>query len=657
MSVKFESLSLKNFGPYRRLETLDLATNEESPVVVIHGENTMGKTSIFKAIRWCLYGSVEAPRLAGTKAQSLFEFMNQLAWHDDETDLEVSLVFDVNGQKYALKRRASFDKNHLPRVTADLRIGSDVISPSSIDSEIGRILHPQISEFFLFDGELLGAFYDRLNTERERDLIRTSIESVLGIPALQLAERDVALLTEDVLARQAKAATSQREALKLRDDLRVQKSRQESIEKEKDELNESLSRARSRLADVRGLISAVEELKADAREMETLEVLIESARREETELRGEMARSLSKGWLAPAAPRLRIALRAVQVRNDASEANIQRAREAQDLVDLLRKRIGGGDCPVCRQALPPASAEDLSALKEAEEALDALRNANVEPPNLHLERRIQELVDGSTASRYRELQTRLDKIDLEQFERTRRLEKIKDRLRGNDAARIRQLGDEQDKIENELDRIETSLQNLKPREDEVRSAQDKLATKLRRLDGNQPEVAAEAVFYSYTRNLLGRTIERYKERTRESVQDSASDMFLRLIRDPQGYDGLRIGSDYKVELLGSRGQATQTSEGGKQLIALSLIASLKQAAVQTGPVVLDSPLGRLDLTHRKNVLESWIPALGKQAILLVQSGELTETDAMKILGSNVGHEYRILRPGGNHQDAVVERIR
>ena len=115
-------------------------------------------------------------------------------------------------------------------------------------------------------------------------------------------------------------------------------------------------------------------------------------------------------------------------------------------------------------------------------------------------------------------------------------------------------------------------------------------------------------------------------------------MFIKLVRDPQAYQGIRIGRDYRVDASGSVGQDMKTSEGGKQLVALSLIGALKQAAVRGGPVVLDSPLARLDLEHRANVLQTWVPELGSQAILLVQSGELTEDHARDILGSRIGQE-------------------
>ena len=110
------------------------------------------------------------------------------------------------------------------------------------------------------------------------------------------------------------------------------------------------------------------------------------------------------------------------------------------------------------------------------------------------------------------------------------------------------------------------------------------------------------------RALLARTIERYQERTRQEVEKTASEMFIKLVHDPHAYQGIRVSPDYRVDLLGRWGEDMRTSEGGKQLVALSLIGALKRAAVRGGPVVLDSPLARLDLKHRANVLQIGSPS-------------------------------------------------
>ena len=45
----------KNFKTYRELD-LDLTVNEEQPIILIGGENGGGKTTLFQAICYALYG-------------------------------------------------------------------------------------------------------------------------------------------------------------------------------------------------------------------------------------------------------------------------------------------------------------------------------------------------------------------------------------------------------------------------------------------------------------------------------------------------------------------------------------------------------------------------------------------------------------------------
>ena len=57
MTTTIQDLCLKNFGPYRDEHKLDLSVTPNAPVVLIFGENTLGKSQLFSALRWCLYGT------------------------------------------------------------------------------------------------------------------------------------------------------------------------------------------------------------------------------------------------------------------------------------------------------------------------------------------------------------------------------------------------------------------------------------------------------------------------------------------------------------------------------------------------------------------------------------------------------------------------
>ncbi|RKX23628.1 MAG: hypothetical protein DRP47_12540, partial [Candidatus Zixiibacteriota bacterium] len=54
--MKLAQLKLENFRQYHGRQRLDFARDNQKNVTVIHGINGAGKTSLFLAINWCLYG-------------------------------------------------------------------------------------------------------------------------------------------------------------------------------------------------------------------------------------------------------------------------------------------------------------------------------------------------------------------------------------------------------------------------------------------------------------------------------------------------------------------------------------------------------------------------------------------------------------------------
>lgn len=656
MTLVLRNLTLNNFGPYRGSQQIDLFPSPGSAVVLIHGENTLGKTQLFSALRWCLYGALKPQQSPAEASRDLPGHMNLPAKREGETLMEVIINFESDADSYRLTRRAEFDGGRM-EVTADLRIGATVIPASGIDAEIGRLLHPQISEFFLFDAELLERFYERLASDRERALIRGSIETVLGIPALQLAQRDVSELANDALQRQSKLAKNVGEAEKIQKRLKELSAETTSIERDRTELTERMAQAEVQHREVRDKLRFVEGLQADVREQELLEASAADGSREEEGLRTELKALLGSGWRAVAAPRLHEALERVQLSNSRFQQHESAIVTARTRVAVLEDRMRGGSCPTCDQALPPPAPETFSDLERAKDDLaKLLEESGGGVLDLAQERRISALLDVRTIHEYQAKHRRLGEVQVLQYERKQALSAIADRLQGHKSADIRALGQQDKAIDVAIAGINNAREANEKRAQIVATEQQKLARQLEKLPGAKPEVVYEAAFFRYADDLLQKTIDAYRERVRAEVERDAKEMFLQLIHDPAGYGGLRIDPDYSIDLLDTTGEPRTTSEGGKQLLALSLIGALKTAAVRGGPVVLDSPLGRLDLKHRANVLQTWIPALGGQAVLLVQSGELTKADASTLLGSTVAHAYEILRPSGNPEHVVIEKV-
>lgn len=90
--MNFDRIELTNWGPYRGNHSLDLITTPSAPIALIFGENGKGKTSLAKAVLWCLFGSESKVKGA--------QYANWTAVKaGDPFQVSVKLILSVNSQE------------------------------------------------------------------------------------------------------------------------------------------------------------------------------------------------------------------------------------------------------------------------------------------------------------------------------------------------------------------------------------------------------------------------------------------------------------------------------------------------------------------------------------------------------------------------------
>ena len=112
------------------------------------------------------------------------------------------------------------------------------------------------------------------------------------------------------------------------------------------------------------------------------------------------------------------------------------------------------------------------------------------------------------------------------------------------------------------------------------------------------------------------------------------DMLLRAKIDPSTFD---------VELIGKNEKAIQKkklSAGEKQIYAIAMLEALAQTSGRRLPVIIDTPLGRLDSKHRAKLVDNYFPRASHQVIILSTDTEVDKkfyTD----LSPSISHAYSI----------------
>jgi len=188
--MKLISLTIRNFMPYKGDQEIAFPVHGQRNVVVIHGDNMRGKTSLLNAIRWALYGQALDRHLNPIPENLL---LNKDAAKEGDFDVEVKLQLEHEGAQYeivrTLKRKPLVhnptDKDHFTHERMIRRTGAPV-PDEQFEHEVNRILPRSVARFSLFDGELLQE-YEKLVAEasaEESHKIKEAIEMALGVPTL-----------------------------------------------------------------------------------------------------------------------------------------------------------------------------------------------------------------------------------------------------------------------------------------------------------------------------------------------------------------------------------------------------------------------------------------------------------------------------------------
>lgn len=186
---------------------------------------------------------------------------------------------------------------------------------------------------------------------------------------------------------------------------------------------------------------------------------------------------------------------------------------------------------------------------------------------------------------------------------------------------------------------------------EASLAETKWAAEVKRLEESQDQVsqaARDSRFVLKAAKALNEISERIKMATRTELEVMLNEKFRLIIKHPL-IEKIVLDEGYVLTFYEKSGKAigrTSLSSGMKQLAATALLWAMKDSAGSDVPVIIDTPLGRIDRENQEHLLRAYYPALSHQVIILPTDAEIDERK-LGLLADKVAKHYRIRNDSGD----------
>lgn len=640
-----KQLVLHNFRVFNGTHTIDLAPRKRPhdlntrPIVLFGGLNGAGKTSILSAIRLALYG-----RLAfglATQQQDYIEQLSSLIHNGayyieqpEEASVELTFTYNKGGHEAEFTVTRAWKKGKKDRLS--LQQDGELLGELDYDQCQGflnELIPHGIADLFFFDGEKIA----ELAEDESGNILRTAVRRLLGLDLISKLRNDLMIFVKRQQSSQL-ASSQQQQIAEL-------EKQSKELACQTEALLESADFAKSRIEFLSKDITRNEGLlnaqggafaQTKAQEKQKVETLLKDKEHLEKALRQECDGSLPYA-LAPT-----ILSRLLQ--QIADETQIKQAKsfekELSQFLTQLRNDIAfrsAGTGKIAAEAITD-NLKDYMATKPKGDLLFDIseREAGM------LQQSIE--IDSKRAwQRFELYRTQLSEIEQQLEQAAANIAR---------APEDDQLMDLFEKLR-DLDRQrEAQLQKYRSLlEDAKRTKQQQLDC-VRQIQKTHDAARYQHSYSSAFKNAQEtiNLLDRYSDVLTQARVKTLSTNFELAYRKLARKEDLQLSAHinpqtFDVELIDENGSVINRkllSAGEKQIYAIAILEALAKTSGRDLPVIIDTPLGRLDSQHRDKLINHYFPEASHQVVLLSTDTEVDERYFVDQLRDDISHAYEIV---------------
>lgn len=637
-----KKLVMHNFGIYAGTNQFDFIGTK--PVVLIGGMNGRGKTTFLEAVLLGLYGS-NSFAYTESKYQSYGQYLKSYVNKADGTlstfvEIEFSMNTTNDEVYYVHRDWDAIGQRVKEKIWVKKNGEYNTFLTENWPMFVENILPSALSSFFFFDGEKIA----ELAVENTSNQMKESIKALLGITVLDLLEEDI----EKIISRISKKVDNNQNLSNL-EELRIKKE-------------SAISALRDIDNKINNLTKKIEVLK-NSLEKKNVKYSINGG--DIVEQHHDLVKKRSEAMAAL------LSVQEALLENTAGELPL--ALVSPLLADIQKQGEKEQNQKVSMMALKKVeemygmfSKENQNIAKETRQFVEFLHAQSCEIET-------QEIYKLSESTLYN-------------------IKILNERQLKEAKSRTNELITKRDKLQNKIDEIDNYLsidinenelnkiyKEIKVLEKEIIDSEVKLDSMIKeRSNLHGIAMAAETEFGKMAESVLSlletadedkrtikyahiaiKIIDRYRIRLQENktgvLASTMTQCYKKLANKKNLIERIEMDTEtlelHYINKDNEEVEKQSLSAGEKQLMVISLLWALAICSKKKLPVIIDTPLSRLDSIHRAALITTYFPNASDQTIILSTDTEITR-EYYDLMHESLGDEFILEYNDSNKQTSI-----
>lgn len=643
-----ESLTLCDFGLFRGEHAIDLNPrtkyNSTRPIILFGGLNGAGKTTILTAIRLAIYGK---QALGYATSQRIYdEYLTSKIHRNPHSSVALAgayitleFLFYKLGKptRYKIVRSWTKSGKQVKETLTILQDGKPIpeFTQEQCQAFLNELIPLGVSELFFFDGEKIASLAEEGGDVALRDAIR----KLLGLDIIERLKSDLHIYirrqNNKALPAETKAELEQYEA--------EYKELKQAITSEENTSREILPKLTS-AQEQRGRLEESLASKGGswALSRQSIKTHREKLLAEKKQLEAEAREHVNGLYPLSLAPKL------MQQLNDQLQQE-RTLKEWENVSKAFNHRLNRLNAVITEFVPKQKSPDALQKVKAVFADLIA------KPVSLKTTKLFHDLTEKDSLQLESWIEESLSRVKSQSKSIQLQLNSLDDEL-GKVSLKIERAPD-QESLKSSIDAIKVANEEIvhltAERNLHLELARRytwkaiELVRKIRKLEEQLMSGETQGTgtdLAKYTIDVLTDFAEEMTKRKIVKLEQEFARTFSHLARKTDAIVSAQIDPNtFEVHLFNKSGKSISKqalSAGEKQIYAVAMLEALAKTSGRMLPIIIDTPLGRLDSQHREKLINNYFPQASHQVIILSTD---TEVD-MRLyddLKKHVSHCYHI----------------